>query len=117
MSQSSTISVAFNFSKEPAGRYLTDGDASGEAFRTRVLVPELERAGRVTVILDGTEGYGSSFLEEAFGGLVRQMGWTPQEFESRVSFVSNDDPTLVEEIMEYVNDEAQRQRGSEKARK
>jgi hypothetical protein len=34
---------------------------------------------RLTVDLDGAVGYASSFLEEAFGGLVRERGFSSQE--------------------------------------
>lgn len=66
------ISIANDFSPFPAGRYRTDGPYPGEAFREDLLVPALKTFGEVTVDLDGTNGFGSSFLEEAFGGLVRQ---------------------------------------------
>lgn len=66
-----TIDIGLDFSKVPAGRHPEDGDYSGEAFRNNLLKPALEEFERVEVVLDNTEGFGSSFLEEAFGGLVR----------------------------------------------
>ncbi|WP_157314880.1 STAS-like domain-containing protein [Chitinibacter sp. GC72] len=68
------INIAKDFSPFAAGRYQTDGPCSGEAFRDLVLVPKLEqhKMELVTVNLDGTLGLGSSFLEEAFGGLIRK---------------------------------------------
>ena len=71
------ISLARDFSRFPAGRYLADGPFSGQEFREKHLVPALKklgRAGRLVVDLDGVEGTGSSFLDEAFGGLVRDEG-------------------------------------------
>jgi hypothetical protein len=65
------ISVRNNFSENPSGRYLTDGPNSGQRFRDEWLLPALKANEKVTVDLDGALGYGSSFLEEAFGGLVR----------------------------------------------
>ncbi len=65
------ISIAKDFTDTPGGRNRTDGPYSGERFRDDVLVPALER-GEVEVDLDGVLGFGSSFLEEAFGGLVRR---------------------------------------------
>lgn len=64
------------FSKAPFGRYAEDGPWNGEAFRETLLYPALAdpEVDKVIVKLDsvvpGYE-YGSSFLEEAFGGLVR----------------------------------------------
>lgn len=69
------ISIAKDFSRAPGIRYRKNGPYSGEEFRETVLVPAFSKAreqGEVlTIILDGVAGYGSSFLEEAFGGLVR----------------------------------------------
>lgn len=66
------ISVARDFSRAPAGRYASDGPFPGESFRDGHLIPALREYDDVTVDLDGTAGYGSSFLEEAFGGLIRK---------------------------------------------
>jgi STAS-like domain of unknown function (DUF4325) len=94
------ISVAGRFTRYPAGRYRTDGPFSGQQFREEHLLPIL-RAGETAIIeLDGTRGYGSSFLEEAFGGLVRD-GFSPEQvlatFEMRSS-----DKSLLYEIEEYI---------------
>ena len=99
------ISVARDFSTVPAGRTKNDGPNSGERFRDELLYPAIRSGAEVTVDLDGAEGYGSSFLEEAFGGLVRK-GLSPDDVLSHVRFVSKTDPTLVNEISEYIRDAA-----------
>jgi len=113
-----TLKIATEFSKEPAGRYRTDGDTSGEVFRDKRLIPALREADRVIIDLDGTEGYGSSFLEEAFGGLLRSFDIDLAGFKRRVELVSTEDPSLIQEIFQYVEDEDGRaaNRGSAKAR-
>jgi hypothetical protein len=103
------INIATSFSTEPMGRYLSDGEESGEAFRERVLLPALRGAEVVEVILDGTEGYGSSFLDEAFAGLLREHGFTAEAFNKRVQLVSEEDPSFLEEIAGYIADEEVRQ--------
>ena len=57
----------------------------GEGSRERFLEEPLTKGEHVTVEFDGTVGYGSSFLEEAFGGAVRpsdhalvEKGWEKQ---------------------------------------
>ncbi|OWV79566.1 hypothetical protein ATY77_26630 [Rhizobium sp. R634] len=64
-----------DFSSYPAGRDAKDGPDNGAKFRDEVLVPALRKAlaegEKVSVVLDDVKSYGSSFLEEAFGGLLR----------------------------------------------
>lgn len=83
------ISIAEDFSKYPGGRYRTDGPHSGEAFREDVLRRELRNHDILTIVLDGTAGYGSSFLEEAFGGLIRHKIITVSDAFRRIRIVAN----------------------------
>jgi hypothetical protein len=61
---------------------VSDGEYSGEWFRDDILAPALREAAAnseiLTIVLDGTSGYGSSFLEEAFGGLIRRRMFAPR---------------------------------------
>ena len=67
-----TIDVATKFSRTPFGRYLKDGDNSAERFREHVLRPEVVKGEEILIDFSKVAlGVGSSFLEEAFGGLVR----------------------------------------------
>lgn len=66
------IDIARDFSPYPGGRLRTDGPASGEEFRDDRLIPALKRSETVDVVLDGAMGLPPSFLEEAFGGLLRR---------------------------------------------
>ena len=62
-----------DFAKFPGPRYKDLGKYSGEEFRDDLLIPAIsEKNSNLIVDLDGVFGYGSSFLEEAFGGLVRK---------------------------------------------
>ncbi len=74
-----TYRIAEQFSETPGGRFRKHGPWSGEEFRDDVLRGLLQNAmasgDRLIVVLDGTAGYGSSFLEEAFGGLIRLGGF------------------------------------------
>ena len=70
-----SIDIAKDFSRFPAGRYQGDGPYPGEVLRQGHLVPALRQYDTVTLRIDGVKGYGSSFLEEAFGGLVRVEGF------------------------------------------
>lgn len=83
------IVIAKDFSIAPAGRYLTDGNYSGERFRDEVLYPLLQENDSVVVNLDGTLGYGSSFLEEAFGGLIREKRMTLDGIRKKLRVISS----------------------------
>lgn len=99
------INIGKDFSRYPAGRYISDGPFSGEAFRSGFLIPALNNNEKTAILLDDTAGYGSSFLEEAFGGLVR-LGYSEQKINSIISLQS-EDPSLLEEIEEYIHDAEQ----------
>jgi hypothetical protein len=101
----STINIATDFTRYPAGRYAKYGNASGETFRETLLVPMLQKGEQLKIVLDGTIGYGSSFLEEAFGGLIRK-GFSPSVISEQIEFISTEDPTIPIEILEYVKDAA-----------
>ena len=96
------ISVASEFSVYPGGRTPDDGPYSGEEFRDNFLIPYLKDGKHVCVSLDGTRGYGSSFLEEAFGGLVRR-GFSQEELHRLLSFESAR-PGLIKEIWNYIEE-------------
>ena len=105
------ISIASDFSRYPGGRYKSDGPHSGERFREDVLLPRI-RAGEPFVIrLDGTLGYGSSFLEEGFGGLVRVHGISPALIRKLATFESAD-KSLIQEIWRYIDDAGGQRRAS-----
>jgi hypothetical protein len=83
-----------DFSRYPAGRFRNDGNRSGQAYREDTLVPELRAAeanrSDVIVDLDGIRLAGSSFFEEAFGGLVREHGWTSAQLRRHLSLKGSD---------------------------
>lgn len=96
------IDIGKDFSEFPAGRFASDGKFSGEKFREKLLLPALEQFKKIRILLDGTKGYGSSFLEEAFGGLVRKHDYSSDELLTVFEFESQD-KSLIEEIQEYLS--------------
>ena len=104
-----TITVAKDFAQYPFGRFRTDGDYSGQRFREEFLEKELKRgADVVTVVLDGARGLGSSFLEEAFGGLVR-AGFEASVLDRRLNVVSKD-ATRIAQIKGYIIEAQEKKR-------
>ncbi len=100
------ISIAKDFSVTPGARYKKEGDFSGEEFRDKILEPAFLRAKKegckLVVDLDGTIGYGTSFLEEVFGGLARTQG--PNEVFSVLEVLSTEEEYLKEDVLGYIKD-------------
>lgn len=107
MMQEIRINIGREYSRYVAGRKISHGPFSGEGFRDKFLVEPLKRGKKVIVELDDTAGYGSSFLEEAFGGLVRVGGFNFDQLKKQLTFES-EDTALVNEIWHYIQRESQR---------
>lgn len=73
-----SINIANDYSEILGGRWIKLGPYSGEDFYNLILKPKFEEALNVKeklhVYLDGTKGYGSSFLDQSFGELARIHG-------------------------------------------
>ena len=82
------ISVARDFSKFPQGCTAADGDYNATKFREEILVPALKENDIVYVNLNGTLGFASSWLQEAFGGLINE-GFTLQELVDKLKIDTN----------------------------
>lgn len=80
------INVVKEFSKSPYGRYPSDGDWNGQAFRQKMLAPALKGNDKVIVDLTGYNRYGRSFIDEAFGGLIREEGFTKSELDNKLEY-------------------------------
>lgn len=98
---STLIDVARDFSKKPYGRYPKDGDSNGTRFRKEFLVPALND-GSVVVDMSGTNRYGSSFLDEAFAGLVREEGFTKDFLKQNLEVKHNLLPSIALSVWDYI---------------
>jgi STAS-like domain of unknown function (DUF4325) len=97
------VNVAKEFTRFPGGRSKKFGETSGEAFRERFLEAPIQQGQRVSVELDGTIGYSSSFLEEAFGGLVRKLHISANDLWDKLDLITTDQ-ALVKEVSGYIQD-------------
>lgn len=102
-----------DFSEFPGPRYKALGPDSGEEFREDFLLPEIKKhQDQIQVDLDGTFGFGSSFLEEVFGGLVR-AGVEPEYARAIArNLKSEEDPSLKDEISSYIEDSIEARKAS-----
>ena len=99
--QAQIIKKVMDFSLRPGPRFREQGKNSGEAF-----YPELKEwfadagsSGKMlVVVLDGTDGYLSSFIDESFGRLVYEYG--RDAVEKRLKVISEIEP----EWLKLLND-------------
>jgi len=97
-----------DFSIVPGSRKRDEGKNahSGEEFRIDYLIPKyleaIEHKIKLIVDLDGTIGFGTSWLEEVFGGLVRT--YNKADVKKTLDFVSNEEPYLIDDIKHYIED-------------
>lgn len=102
-----TIKVR-DFSKTPGSRYRDEGKKahSGQEFREEILEPKfiiaLANNSKILIDLDGTIGYGTSWLEESFGGLARV--YDKQKVLELIEFKSEEEVYLIEDIKQYIKD-------------
>ena len=100
------ISIANDFSVFPGGREPIDGPFSGQEFRDNILMPIFDKNDVVIINFDNVRGYGSSFLEESFGGLIRK-GINKDRIFSLLRFESSKE-SVIEEVKKYINDAAKK---------
>lgn len=102
------INICKDYTDTPGGRYIKQGDFSGEDFRNKLLKPKyieaIEKGEKLKIDLDGGYGYGSSFLEEAFGGLIRELDKNYKQVLEVIEVKSDDEPSLIDDITKYIND-------------
>ena len=100
--ESINISISKDYTITPGPRYEKEGKFSGELFRKNVLADKIRRAIQnneiVQINLDGTAGYGTSFLEEIFGGLIRENGFKYENLKKVLKIISSEEPYLLEDI-------------------
>lgn len=98
------INIAEEFSVSTGGRYIEESDYSGELFRENMLEPRyqaaLEKGEKLEIDFDNLYGYSPSFLEEAFGGLVRVR--KEHGIFDNLILISNDSASLVEDVKKYI---------------
>ena len=102
--KSVTINIAKDFSFTPGFRNRQQGSFSGEEFREKFLEKNIEDDSikKIIVDFDGTAGFATSFLEEAFGGLVRKYGY--ENVCSKLEFVSIEDDVILRDVEQYMKE-------------
>lgn len=96
------IIIAKDYTEYPGLRHCSISEWSGEDFYHKVLNGKfkdaLDKNEKITINLDGTAGYASSFLDEVFGNLVYDFSF--EKVNSLVVIISKEEPhwkTMIEE--------------------
>lgn len=98
------INIATDFTSTPGARIYSDGLFSGQEFYEKLLQKQfklaLQQDVKLKVVLDGVEGYTSSFINEAFSLLGN-------EFDSDLVWntliiVSNETPKYIQKVKDSV---------------
>ncbi|CAM3693931.1 hypothetical protein BS639_11005 [Rouxiella silvae] len=99
-----TILISRQFSKTPFGRYVSDGPHSAERFRRECLAPAFKEVNEPVVVdFDGISlAIGSSFLEEAFGGLIRKEG-IPKDKVKKYLIIKSELPFYKQQIARFID--------------
>ncbi|KQY28319.1 hypothetical protein ASD38_16700 [Caulobacter sp. Root487D2Y] len=112
----SELRVATEFSPYLGGRYRDDGPWSGEQFREEFLRPRVKCAladnSVLNILFDGVAGMPTSFLEEAFGGLLREMHDVNSDTVRSILKLHAEDPELwpfVKLAEKFMEQQAERQ--------
>lgn len=104
MEQNRNKLIVANYSEYPGPRYCSQGDSSGEEFYHSILNPAfadvISSKIKLEIILDGTAGYASSFLDEAFGNLI--FDFTHDVVNQNIIIVSKQEPDWVKMIKDEV---------------
>lgn len=99
------FSIANQFSETPGARYRSDGKYSGQEFyedKLKSLFDDcIKNGSKLEINLDGTNGYATSFLDEAFGRLAEDF--TPEVVFSNLQLISIEEPHLLNEIKDYIS--------------
>lgn len=98
------VNIATDFTPTPGARIYSDGPYSGQEFYDRLLKSKyelaIEKGLKLKVILDGVEGYTSSFINEAFSLLGNEFN--SDSVWNNLIIVSNETPKYIQKVKESV---------------
>ena len=98
------INIAKDFTQTPGYRTYEDGPFSGQEFYDKILkrkfIDAHTHGDKLKIILDGTNGYTSSFLNEAFILLGKEFG--ANTVWNNLIIISNEVPKYIHKVKESV---------------
>lgn len=107
------------FTEYPGPRYQHQGKKSGEEYYYEVLKKEFTNAmqsdSTLVIDLDGTAGYASSFIDEAFGNLIYDFDYS--EITKRIEILSLREPDWIELVKNDIFQEWKQKKENNSPRK
>lgn len=107
-----TLSIVESYTIYPGPRYKKQGENSGQKFYEEhlngLMNEAIEKDRLLEVNLDGTAGYASSFLDQAFGSLVQK--YTLEIVSKHLSLISEIEPDWKEMLLEETMPEWEQKR-------
>lgn len=101
------FNIAKEFSKTPGVRYKFQCEYSGEEFRDDYLIPMLVHCickdKKLVLLMDGVYGYPPTFLDEAFGGLIRR-GFSLNDVNKTIELICIECHRYVDSINSYMEE-------------
>lgn len=98
------LNIPEDFSPTPGFRTYEDGPKSGLEFYDLLLKDKFKEAIdknlKLKIVLDGSEGYTSSFLNEAFRLLGEKFG--SDRVWNNIVIISNESPRLIKKIKDSI---------------
>lgn len=100
------IKIVEEFTDTPGARTYEDGEKSGQEFFDTLLKRRFQEAlskgEKLSVDLDGTNGYASSFLNEAFGRLGNEF--SPEIVWRNLEIISDEVPKYIEKVKNAIHE-------------
>lgn len=100
------INIARDFTISPGARTYDDGRFSGEEFYDKLLYPKfseaLKKGTKLRIVMDGTEGIASSFLNEAFRRLGKKFG--AEVAWDNIILISKEVPKYIKKVKDSINE-------------
>lgn len=101
-----TLDVS-KYTDTPIGRNALDGPKNGADYRDRYVIPAFDEYQMVKLDFTNTMGTTPSFLEEIFGGIVREKILTPQELKIRTDVIYKYE-SVRRNVIKYINEAAEK---------
>lgn len=100
--------IANDFHKRPSGRYKTDGEYSAEHLR-KIIIDKLKSSDeKLFINISGLSMFSSPFIDECFGGMIRNNLICKDELLQQIEFISDEysdkDKSIIERILSTINE-------------